>query len=99
MKWFLVRLHKGTAEGFPTREQAKAMRDRLVRFSPKGGFNKDTIEVIPTAAIREIVTEWDRMIKTNEFAESIGDRPALSIGEVAVMRSMRQDLLERLDSL
>jgi hypothetical protein len=94
MKWFLVRLHQGTAEGFPTRELAKAMRDKLVRFSPKGGFKRDTVEVIPTSAIREIITEWNKMIKTNEF-----EGGPLSEGELAIMRSMRQDLLERLDSL
>lgn len=96
MKWFLVRLSGGEAEGFPTREMANDMRDRLAAMWKKNGYRakpQQTVEVIPIRAIREIINEWNKMIKTNEF-----EGGPLSEGELAIMRSMRQDLLERLDA-
>lgn len=100
MKWFLVRFkhkskeaHRGeVAYALRTREQAIRLRDL-------SGSKLQTVEVIPAFKIREIMKEWDKMIKDNEFARNIGDRPALTIGEVAVLQSCKQDLLERLASL
>lgn len=88
MKWFLVRLKpNGIAYALKTRQQANRLRDM-------SGSKLQTVEVIPAFKIREIMAEWDKMIKQNEF-----EGGPLSVGEVACIRACKQDLLERLDSL
>lgn len=98
MRWFLVRLLKGEAEAYPTRELAVQNRDWLVKNKSKA-YKKDTIEVIPVSAILDMIREWDKMITNAEFELALGDgKPVLTIGEVAIIRSMKQDILERLDA-
>lgn len=90
MRWFLVRLLKGEAEAYPTRELAVWHRDWLVK-NKSNAYKKDTIEVIPVSAILDMIREWDKMANKSLFEDG-----PLKDGEIAMIKAMKQDLLERI---
>jgi hypothetical protein len=85
MRWFLVRF-RGDGFGYatPTRRLARHIRDDAK--SPH-----QTVEVIPAAAIRATIADWEAMLPKM--------KKTLKKGEIAVHMAAIRDLQNRLDSL
>jgi hypothetical protein len=90
MRWFIVRFSNKA----PAADYAMKTRKLANRLRDLAGSKFQTVEVVPVGAITKLLDEWDAMANKSLF-----ENGPLTDGEVAIIKAMRQDLQERLDSL